>query len=89
MLTVTEKAGAHLAQMIAEQNLPDGTAARFVTEGQGIALRQDTEREGDTALKHKDTTVLLLDAQLTELLDKHTLDLDGDQLTLQQPNEGP
>lgn len=45
MLTVTEAAGAHLAQMLEQANSPEETAVRFVYEGQGIAVEQDTDRK--------------------------------------------
>lgn len=87
MLTVTEAAGAHLAQLLAQHGLPDDVAVRLVSEGQGIALQQDSERAGDTTFQHEDRTVLLLDADVSQLLDENTLDLEGTKLTLQRPSE--
>ena len=88
MLTVTETASAQLAQILKEQDAPEDIAIRFVPEGQGIALRQDSERAGDTTFQHQDRTVLLLDAQVSELLGEATLSVEGAQLTLEPPSEG-
>ena len=88
MLTVTGAASARLAQSLDDQGLPRDVAVRFVFEGQGIALKQDSERPGDTTFQHGDRTVLLLDAQVSELLAEDTLDVEGAQLTLEHPKEG-
>ena len=88
MLAVTEAASARLAQMLKQQSMPEEIAVRFVYEGQGIALRQDSERARDTTFQHEGRTALLLDAQVSELLAEDTLDLVGAKLTLQHPKEG-
>jgi Fe-S cluster assembly iron-binding protein IscA len=87
MLTVTDAAVAHLAEMLKQQDTPEDVAVRFVCEAQGIALQHDNEREGDTTFQHEGQTVLLLDAQVSELLAEHTLDVDGAKLTLQHPQD--
>jgi Fe-S cluster assembly iron-binding protein IscA len=88
MLTVTEAASARLAQMLKQQNAPAHIAVRFVCEQQTAGLRQDSERPGDTSFQHQGRTVLVLDAQVSELLAEVTLDLEGARLTLQRPKEG-
>ena len=88
MLTVTEAASTRLAQMLKQQSMPEEIAVRFVYEGQGIALQQDSERAGDTTFQHEGRTVLLLDAQVSELTAEDTLDLVGAKLTLKRPKEG-
>ena len=50
MRTVTEAAGARLAQMSAQQSIPEEIALRFDHEGQGIALRRDSEPTGDVTI---------------------------------------
>ena len=87
MLTVTEAASARLAQMLDQKGLPDEVAIRFVYEGQGIALHQDSERAGDATFQDVGRTVLLLNAQVSELLAEDTLDVEGAKLTLQHPEE--
>jgi len=87
MLTVTEAAGVHLAEILAQQRVPEDIAVRFVYEGQSIVLEHDSARDGDTTYQHDGRTVLLLDAQLSGLLAKAILDLDGAQLKLRPPGE--
>ena len=88
MLTVTEAASAHLARMLNEQNAPEEIAVRFVPEEEGIALRHDSERPGDTTFQRQDRTILVLDAAVSELLAEDTLYVEDAQLTLQSPDNG-
>ncbi len=87
MPAVTEAASARLAQMLKQQSRLEEIAVRFVYEGNGSALRRDSERPGDTTFQHEGRTVLLLDAQVSELLAEDTLDLEGTKLKLQPPKE--
>ncbi|MBU0717968.1 MAG: hypothetical protein KJ749_06950 [Planctomycetes bacterium] len=48
----------------------------------------DSERAGDTTFPDEGRTVLRLDAQVSELLIKDTLELEDAKLTLRQPKEG-
>jgi len=88
MLTVTEAASAHLAELLEQQDVPEDIAIRFICEQEGVALRPDNQREGDTTFQHEGRTVLLLDAQASELLAGNTLDVEDAKLTLQQPGGG-
>ena len=88
MLTVTEAASVRFAQMLKQQSMPEEIAVRFVYEGQGVASQQDSERAGDTTFQHEGRTVLLLDAQVSELLAEDTLDLEGAKLALKHPKDG-
>lgn len=88
MLIITDSARANLAQMLEQQGAAPETAVRFVSDGQGIALQPDSEREGDTAFKHEGRTILLLDSQMSDLLSGVTLDFADEKYTLHHPNEG-
>ena len=85
MLIVTEAATALLAQMLDEQNVPDGTAVRFRLEGEGIALEQGAAEPGDTTFEHEGRTVLVLDELAAEVLSGGKLDAESDKLTLLGP----
>jgi Fe-S cluster assembly iron-binding protein IscA len=87
MLTVTDAATERIAQLLDDQGVPDETAVRLVYHQQGIALQQDTEREGDTTFEHEGRTVLLLDNEVANLLSEGTLDVDGENLTLRHPKD--
>lgn len=84
MLTITEAAGARLAQILDEERLPVEVAFRFVNEEDEIAMRPDTAGPGDVTFEHKGRTVLLLDEQVSGLLAvKRLVVNDSDGLTLQ------
>jgi Fe-S cluster assembly iron-binding protein IscA len=85
MFTVTDTACAHIAKMLNSQGAPADIAVRFVLEADSIALKPDQERDGDTAFEHDGRIVLVLDAQVLELLADDTLDVEDEQLTLRHP----
>jgi hypothetical protein len=87
MLTVTEAASARLAEILGQEGLPEDTAIRLVDEGQGIGMQPDSKRPGDATFQHEGRTVLLLGAQISELLSDDTLDVEGARLTLRRPKE--
>jgi Fe-S cluster assembly iron-binding protein IscA len=91
MLTVTESATAHLAEMLDEANAPGGAAARFVVGPEGLSLAMDAKRDGDETFEHEGRTVLLVAQDVSELLTEKTLDLketeQGPALTLEDSPE--
>jgi len=86
MLAVTEAAGAHMAQLLAEAEAPEDVALRFVHAERGLVVRLDNARPGDETFSHEGRTVLVLDEQVAQLLAENTLDVrdegDGPRLTL-------
>lgn len=88
MLTVTEAAGSYLADLLTQANAPDDTAIRFVLKDDTITPQVDHERPGDTTFEHAGSTILVLDASLSTVLEEKTLDVqetdDGLQLILLQ-----
>ena len=85
MLVVTEAARAHLAQMLGQEGVPEAAAVRLVREADGVTLQSDAERQGDQTFEHGGRTVLVLDAQISELLSESTLDIEESKLTLRHP----
>lgn len=71
--------------MLEQEGVPEEAAVRLVHEGDGVILRSDAERPGDETFQHSGRTVLVLDAQTSELLSESTLDIDGARLTLWHP----
>jgi hypothetical protein len=59
MFTMTDAAGAHLADLLEEAEVPEDVAIRFVVEEEELTLRLDKERPGDESLSHEGKTVLL------------------------------
>lgn len=86
MLTVTDTAVCHLAEILYGCEAADGMAIRFVREGRTITPRLDRERPGDATYEHEGSTVLLLDENVFALLENKTLDVqdtdDGEQLII-------
>ncbi len=82
MLTVTEAAYVHLAEMLKRQEAPDNVAIRFVHEGERIALRPDSAHPDDITLQHEGRLVLLMGTDVSELLTEHRLEVDGTKLAL-------
>lgn len=91
MLTVTEPAADHLAKLLDEAEAPEGTAARFVASQEGLSLQVDSPRPEDQTIEHQGKTLLVLDAQVAELLGDKTLALEeteeGPALTIQGEEE--
>jgi Fe-S cluster assembly iron-binding protein IscA len=77
MLTVTETAGARLAEILRQEQLPDEVAVRLVFEDGRLAMQPDTERSGDTTFEHEGRRILILDQEVARSLANDTLDTDG------------
>lgn len=86
MLAVTEAARTRLAQMLEQEGVPQEAAVRLVHDGDGVTLQSDAERPGDETFQYIGRTVLLLAAQVSELLAESTLDIAGAKLTLRHLN---
>ena len=86
MLTVTEAAKAHLAQLLTETDTSDETAIRFVSEENQLVPTLDYAAPGDTTFAHDGKIVLLLDTGVATVLANSTLDVrdtdNGPQLAL-------
>ena len=75
MLTITESAGAHLAQLLVENNASEDTAIPFLLVGEQLRPSLDNVRPGDVTFEHEGRTVLVLDEPLSNQLADNTLDL--------------
>jgi len=73
MLTLTDGAGEHLAQMLTVAS--EGTAIRLVALGKDLKMQLDSVKPGDTTFDHKGGTVLVLDEQTAGFLAGKTLDV--------------
>lgn len=76
MLTVTDDALTHLASMLDNvEGAPDDAAIRLIAQPQGLGLAVDTPRDEDKTIEQDGKPVLLLDEQISTMLDGRTLDL--------------
>lgn len=87
MLTVTDDAVRHLAELLYDADAVDyNSAIRFVHEEGMIVPTLDHERPGDATYEYAGCTVLLLDEDIAAELGDGTLDVqdtdDGPRLTL-------
>lgn len=82
MLTITDAASAHLAQMLADAEAPDEVAIRIAVGEGGLVLALDAAHAEDATFDHEDRTVLVLDVEVSQLLEEKTLDV-------QDTEEGP
>jgi hypothetical protein len=78
MLTVTEDARLHLAQVLDNANVSADAAVRFVAEHDTIKPKLDSIRSEDVIFEFAGKTVLALDQQMSLTLDNHVLDVDDD-----------
>jgi len=78
MLTVTEAARIHLAQVLDNANVSADAAVRFVAEGGAIKPTLDSIRSGDIIFEFAGKTVLALDEQMSLTLSDIVLDVDDD-----------
>ena len=78
MLTVTEAAYLHLAQVLDNANASADAAVRFVAEDDTIKPTLDSIRSGDVMFEFAGKTVLALDEQMSLTLDDHILDVEDD-----------
>jgi Fe-S cluster assembly iron-binding protein IscA len=72
MLTVTEAAGVHLAEVLADA--PGEAAVRFTVQEQSLAPRLDMPRDNDVIFEHQGRTVLVIEPQLAGRLSDRVLD---------------
>ncbi|MFG0306301.1 MAG: hypothetical protein ACF8Q5_08820 [Phycisphaerales bacterium JB040] len=86
MLTVTEDAKSHLADIIDKSNLPDEASIRLVAGPDGIGLAPDKPKETDQAYEHNGKTVLVVAPELQTQLDDKTMSIqeteNGKQLSI-------
>jgi len=77
MFIVTEAAGGYLTTVLDKTNISEGTAIRLVLEGNTLTPQLDNARPGDETFDYEGRTVLMLDAQVSQVLDDSTLDVEA------------
>jgi len=75
MVTVTDNAKAHIADLLQQNEAPDGTAVRLVPAQQGLALAPDEPADDDTKFDHDGKTVLIMKPNIADQLDGRTIDV--------------
>jgi hypothetical protein len=77
MFMMTQTAGEYLTAVLDNINAPEETAIRLVLEGDALTPRLDSARPGDEQFDHAGRMVLILDAQVSQILDDSALDVEA------------
>jgi hypothetical protein len=77
MFTMTETAGEYLTTVLDNANASEETAVRFVLEGNTLTPKLDNARPGDASFDYEGRRVLVLDAQVSQVLTDSTLDVEA------------
>jgi hypothetical protein len=79
MFTLTESAGAYLARILAEAEIPqDGNlAVRLFLSRRGINLTLDEPRHADAKFGHQGAIVLVIDENLARGLEDKSLEIES------------
>src|SRR5262249_26385642 len=77
MFILTEAAGGYLTAVLDNANASEETAIRLVLEGNTLTPQLDNARPGDETFDHEGRLVLMLDAQVSQVLDDSTLDIEA------------
>lgn len=86
MLTVTERAAQELKGILQAHAVEPEQVLRLVREAQSFSLRLDKESAGDEVVESEGTTILLIDEQLSPIVDGAVVDCidtpEGPRLTI-------
>ena len=77
MFMMTETAGEYLIAVLDNANASEETAIRLVLEGNTLTPQLDNARPGDEKFDYAGRMVLMLDVQVSQVLDDTTLDVEA------------
>jgi hypothetical protein len=75
MLTITEKAGDYLNQVVGQAEVPEGNTIRLYAADGQLQIAFDSPQDGDETFDHEGKTVLIVEKPLAEGLEGRTLDI--------------
>jgi Fe-S cluster assembly iron-binding protein IscA len=77
MLEVTERAKQELKKILSANTDEPSACLRLTANEQGqLGLSIDVERDGDQAIEHEDSKVLLVEKELADALEGITIDAE-------------
>ncbi len=82
MLNASDAACAFISEMLTSSEAPDESAVRIAIEEDQLSMKLDEEKPGDETFLHEGKTVLLVDAEMSQVL-------DGKMLDVEDTEEGP
>lgn len=77
MLTITDPAAAHLAELLENANAADEAVVRFVPQGETLTLQLGSEQSGDRTFQHGEKVVLAVEPEIAEALADKKLELQS------------
>ena len=77
MFMMTETAGEYLTAVLDNANASEETVIRFVLEGNALTPKLDNARPGDASFDYEGRRILVLDAQVSQVLTDSTLDVQS------------
>ncbi len=87
MLNASDAACAFISELLTAEGAPDESAVRIAIEENELSMKLDEEEPGDETFLHEGKTVLLVDAEMSQILDGKTLDVEdteeGPKLTVE------
>ena len=76
MLQITPTAGQHLVKMLSAAQAPAGVAVRLYIQYDDVAMAIDEMFDGDASYDFEGRTVLVMDAKMSQLLDRRRLEIE-------------
>ena len=76
MFSITDAAGAHLAESLERADAPEDVFARLEQEEGGLVLRRAQALPGDSTFAYEGKTVFVLSDELCQQLGDSTLDVE-------------
>lgn len=77
MLNASDAACAFISELLTASEAPDESAVRFVIEENELSMKLDEEKPGDKIFLHEGKIVLLVDEEMSQVLDGKTLDVEN------------
>ena len=76
MLNASDAACAYISELLTSSEAPDESAVRIVIEENQLSMKLDEEKPGDETILHEGKTILLVDAEISQVLDGKTLEFE-------------
>ena len=76
MLNASDAACAFISELLTSSEAPDESAVRIVLEENQLSMKLDEEKPGDETILHEGKTILLVDAEISQVLDGKTLEFE-------------
>ena len=76
MLNASDAACAFISELLTSSEASDESAVRIAIEENQLSMKLDEEKPGDETFLHEGKTILLVDAEISQVLDGKTLEFE-------------